>query len=123
MTNATATAIATARLTFAIDMLEEWLGFAADARSADDRAEYLVKAASWRAQVAELRASVPPTCRAYRRATEVLIAAAHDDVQRAYNDLDDACNSAIEDPDLVDLLDQRLTDARARLEQLIAATI
>ncbi len=75
MTNATATAIATARLTFAIDMLEEWLGFAADARSADDRAEYLVKAASWRAQVAELQASVPPTCRAYRRATAMLEAA------------------------------------------------
>jgi hypothetical protein len=68
MTNATATA----RLSFAIDMLEEWRGFAADARSADDRAEYLTKAASWRAQVAELQASVPPTCRAYRRATEVL---------------------------------------------------
>jgi len=68
MTNA----IATARLSFAIDMLQEWLGFASDATSADARAEYLAKAASWRAQVAELQASVPPTCRAYRRATEVL---------------------------------------------------
>jgi len=69
------TATAIARLTFAIDMLEEWLGFASDATNDGDRAEYLVKAASWRAQVAELQASVPPTCRAYRRATAMLEAA------------------------------------------------
>ncbi len=116
----TADAIATARLSFAVDMLEEWLGFAAYAPTADDRAEYLRKVGSWRAQVEELQALVPQTCRAYRRASEVLVAVAHHAVQCAYNDLDDACNSAIEDADLVELLDQRLTDARARLQQLLA---
>lgn len=49
---------------------------------------------------------------------EIALTISRDDAQRAYCDLDDACNSttAAEDPDYIDVLDQRLLAARVRVD-------
>lgn len=45
------------------------------------------------------------------------------DAKRAYDDLDDACNTttAAEDPDYIDVLEQRLIEARVRVDCWTAA--